>query len=187
MNTPPPLPAAGFVTVLARISLVLAALAVAWALAQMVLALLMPDAAVLRLAAQPEVPPGLVWTLEHRHALSLTLLLVSLLGLAVAWGMLRRHEWARLAFIGLLVAGAALNFAGLALIGPFFDGLLGMFPAQMLDSPDGQQLVAQMRFNRQVTFASSLAGAVVFAALHGWIAWKLCTPAVRAEFGRDQR
>jgi hypothetical protein len=26
--------------------------------------------------------------------------------------------------------------------------------------------------------------AVVFAALHLWIVWKLCTPAVRAEFER---
>lgn len=182
MSAPPPLPASGFVTALARISLVLAALGLAWALAQMFMALLMPDAAVLRIAAQPGVPPGLVWMLERRHVLSLALLLFSLLCLAVAWGLLKRREWARLAFIGLLVAGAALNFAGLALIGPFFDGLLGMFPAPMLDTPDGQQLVAQMRFNRQATFASSLAGAVVFAALHGWIAWKLCTAAVRAEF-----
>src|SRR5690349_830213 len=102
MSAPPPLPASGFVTVLARISLVMAALGLAWALAQMFLALLMPDAAVLRIAAQPEVPPDLVWVLERRHVLSLALLLVSLLCLAVAWGLLKRREWARLAFIALL-------------------------------------------------------------------------------------
>ena len=58
MNTPPPLPAAtSFVTVLARISLVLAALGVAWALAQMLFALLLPEAAVARLAADTAVDP----------------------------------------------------------------------------------------------------------------------------------
>jgi len=181
---PPPLPAAGFVTVLARISLFLAILGVAGSLAQMVLALLLPDAAVARAAVQPEIPSAVTWLLRHRHALTLASLLLSLLFLAVAWGLLRRREWARLAFIGLLLAAAAANFAGLALIGPFFDGLQGMFPAQMLDSPDGRQFLAQMQFNRQVAFVTSLLGALGIAALHGWIAWKLCTTPVRAEFGR---
>ncbi|AKC86921.1 hypothetical protein [Pseudoxanthomonas suwonensis] len=185
MNTPPPLPVAtGFVTVLARISLVLAALGLLWALAQTVLALLLPDAAVARMAAEPGVPPGLLWTLEHRHALSLAVLLLSALFLAVAWGLLKRREWARLGFIALLVAGALANFAGLALVGPFFDGLVGMFPAEYLDTPDGRQFTAQMQFNRNTTFATSLLGALFFAGLHGWIVWKLCTAPVRAEFGR---
>ena len=35
---------------------------------------------------------------------------------------------------------------------------------------------------RTVTLVTSLAGALVFAALHGWIVWKLCTPAVRDQF-----
>ena len=183
MNTPPPLPAAAsFVTVLARISLVLAALGVAWALAQMLFALLLPDAVVARLAAQPELSRGVLWTLEHRHALSLVLLLVAGLFLAAAWGLLRRREWARMAFILLLVGGALANFAALALIGPFFDGLQDMFPAEMLASPEGQRFAAQMQFNRTVTLVTSLAGALVFAALHGWIVWKLCTPAVRDQF-----
>lgn len=185
MNLPPPLPAAtGFVTVLARISMVMAALGLAWALAQMLLALLLPDAAVARLGALPDAPPGLLWTLEHRHALSLAVLLVAGLFLAAAWGLLKRREWARIAFILLLVAGALANFAALALIRPFFDGLQGMFPAEMLATPDGQRLTAQMQYNRTVMFATSLLGAVAFACLHGWIVWKLCTAAVRGQFRR---
>ena len=82
----------------------------------------------------------------------------------------------------LLVGGALANFAALALIGPFFDGLQDMFPAEMLASPEGQRFAAQMQFNRTVTLVTSLAGALVFAALHGWIVWKLCTPAVRDQF-----
>ena len=113
---------------------------------------------------------------------TVAMLLVAGLFLAAAWGLLRRREWARMAFILLLVGGALANFAALALIGPFFDGLQDMFPAEMLASPEGQRFAAQMRFNRTVTLVTSLAGALVFAALHGWIVWKLCTPAVRDQF-----
>lgn len=182
MPTPPPLPASGFITALGRLSVLLAALGVAWALVQTVLALLLPDAAVARLAAQPEVPAAVVRVLEHRHLLSLATLLLSGLFLAVAWGVLKRQEWARLGFIVLLVVGALANFAGLALIGPMFDGIEGMFPAELLDTPDGRQFTSQMQMNRYVSFGSALLGALAFAALHGWVVWKLCTAAVRAEF-----
>jgi len=186
-NAPPPLPAAaGFVTVLGRISIVLAALGVLWALAQMLLVLLLPDALAVRAAAQPEVPAAVAWTLQHRNALALAMLALALLFLVVAWGLLKRREWGRRGFITLLLLGAAANFAALLLIDPFFDGLHGMFPAQMLDTPEGRQFIAQMRFNRNLTWASGLLGAVGIAALHGWIVWKLCTAAVRAEFGRNR-
>ena len=57
MNMPPPLPTStAFVTVLGRISLVLAILSVLWALAQMLLALILPEALVAQVAAQPEAP-----------------------------------------------------------------------------------------------------------------------------------
>ncbi len=149
----------------------------------MALALLVPDRVVAGLAELPELP-GLTRSLEHRHALSLATLLLALLFLAAASGLLRRHEWARWTFIVLLLASAAANFAGLTLIGPFFDGIVAFYPAQLLDTPDGRQFVAQMHFNRQATLVTSLAGALALAGLHGWIAWKLCTAAVRAEFAR---
>lgn len=186
MSTPPPLPAAaGFVTALGRISLALAVLGVFGALAQLLFALLLPDTMVARVAARPEVPAAVAWTLHHRNALALAMLALALLFLAASWGLLRRQEWGRLGFIALLLLGAAANFAALLLVDPFFDGLHGLFPAQRLDSPEGLQLIAQMRFNRHMTYASGLLGAVAIAALHGWIVWKLCTDAVRAEFRRD--
>lgn len=177
--------ATSFVRVLARISLVLAALGVVWALAQMLLALLLPDAMVAVVAGHPQIPTAIVWALEHRHGLSLALLLLSLSGLAVAWGLLKRQEWARLAFIALLVGGALVNFAGLPLVDSVFDGILRLYPAELLETADGQQFMAQMRFNRSSAFFTTLAGAVGIAALHGWLAWKLCTAPVRAAFGRS--
>lgn len=186
MSALPSSPASGFVTVLARISLVLAALGLAWALAQMALALVLTDAAIARLAARPIVPAAVLWSLEHRRVLSLALLLLSLLFLAVAWGLWRRREWARWAFIALLAAGAAANFAGLGLIGPFFDAIMAIHPAGLLDTPDGQQFVARLDASRRMAWITSLAGALAITGLHGWLAWKLCTAPVRAEFDRRQ-
>ncbi|HET6396552.1 MAG TPA: hypothetical protein VFF91_06895 [Pseudoxanthomonas sp.] len=183
MTAPPPL-RTGFVTVMARICLVLAGLGVAWALAQGVLGLLLPDAVVADLAARQALPPALVALLRHRHALAAVLLLSSLACLAASWGLLRRREWARQAFIVLLVAGAAVNFAGLAAVDHLFDALQAMIPAPLLHGPEGQQALAQLQASRRLAFLSSLAGALVLAVLHGWIAWKLCTPEVRAEFRR---
>ena len=72
MNVPPPpLPAAtSFVTLLGRISTVLAVLGVLGALAQMLFAVLLPDTAVAQVVAQPEAPTAVVWVLQHRSALA---------------------------------------------------------------------------------------------------------------------
>ncbi|KAF1685710.1 hypothetical protein B1992_10955 [Pseudoxanthomonas broegbernensis] len=184
MTVPPPLPRAGFVTVMAKISLLLGALGVAGSAAQALLALLMPDAAVATLAQRPEVPAGVVWVLEWRLALSLLCLLLSALFLAASWGLLRRREWARWTFIAFLVGGAVLNFAGLAAIGHVFDTLQAMFPADMIDTPEGREFLAQMQASRYLSYVTGLVGAVAFAVLHGWIAWKLCTAPARDEFRR---
>ena len=184
MTAPPPLPRAGFVTVMAKLSLVVAGLGVAWSLLQALGALLLPDGAVARLAAQPEVPAGVIWALEHRLGLSLLGLALALLFLAASWGLLKRQEWARWTFIAFLVGTAALNFAGLAAIGHVFDTMLAMFPADMLDTPDGREFMAQMQASRMLSYGSGLLGALAFAGLHGWIVWKLCTAPARDEFRR---
>lgn len=184
MHAPAPPPAAAFVTVLGRVSLVLAGLGTVWALLQLLLGLRVPDGLVAELAAEGVIPPLLARLLDWRHVLSLALLALSLLLLAVAWGLLRRHEWARLAFVALLVAGAIANFAGLAAIDPFFDSLQGLVPASTTHGPDGLAFAAQLASSRRLVWATSVAGALAIAGLHGWIAWQLCTAPVRAEFGR---
>lgn len=175
---------AAFVTTLGRVSLVLAGLGGAWALLQLLLGLLLPDALVAGLAADGLLSPLMAGLLGWRHALSLALLAVSLLLGGVAWGLLRRHEWARLAFVVLLVAGAVANFAGLAAIDPLFDGLQAMLPPSLAQGADGQQFAAQLASGRRMAWITGIAGALALAALHGWIAWMLCTAPVRAEFTR---
>ncbi|WP_162434715.1 hypothetical protein [Pseudoxanthomonas koreensis] len=175
--------AAVFVTSLGWISLVLAALGSAWALAQFLVGLLIPDALVADLAAQGLVPPLLANLFAWRNVLALAMLGLSLALLASAWGLLRRREWARLAFIALLVFGALANFAALAGIDPLFDSALAMFPASMRLAPEGQQAIAQLQSSRRLVWVTSLGGALAIAGVHAWIAWQLCTAPVRAQFG----
>lgn len=184
MSAPPPLPRAGFVTVMAKVSLLVGGVGLAWALVQAVAALLVSDAMVATIGEQPEVPPAVAWALEHRLTLSLLMLLLSAVFMAAAWGLLRRMEWARWVFIVYLVVGAVLNFAGLAAIGHVFDTLQAMFPADMLQTREGMEFTAQMQASRYISYFSGLVGAVAFAALHGWIVWKLCTDPTRGEFRR---
>lgn len=187
MNAPPSLPRTGMVTVMAKISLLLGAVGVAVALLQLLGALLMSDAAVAAMVRRPEFPAGLAWMLEWRVWLSWLCLLLSVLFLASAWGLLRRHPWARWVFIAFLVGGAALNFAGLAVIDPVFDGLIGMFPAEFLDTREGREFVAQMQGTRLVSWVTGGIGALTLAVLHGWIVWKLCIAPARDEFRQPGR
>jgi hypothetical protein len=180
MSQPPP--RTGFVTVTAMISVVLAAIAVVTSALLVMFAAAMPD-----IPAQPPTGPEAIlnrfmWILDYRVALTTAQLALALVFLAASWGLLRRREWGRWLFIGLLVLTALGNFAGLVLVNPLFDGLIDMYPAQLLESPDGAQLLAQMQFSKRITFITTALGAVGLAALHGWLAWKLCTPEVRAEF-----
>jgi hypothetical protein len=185
MPVPPALPPSSFVSTTARLAMVMAGLGLAWSVVQLGLAALMPDRAVAELAALPEIPPGLVWLLEQRVGLSALLLLASLLFLACSWGLLRRHEWGRIGFIVFLVLTGLLNFLALPAIDHVFDTMRDLLPAGMRETEEGRELLTQIGFSRAAAWISGLLGALAFAALHGWVAWKLCTRAVRREFRAD--
>ena len=79
----------------------------------------------------------------------------------------------------------ARSASAAALLAALLSGCMSS-PAPGKGSPKSEDMSAdqfgQTDFNRTVTLVTSLAGALVFAALHGWIVWKLCTPAVRDQF-----
>ena len=185
MNTPPPLPATtAFVTLLGRISIVLAVLGLLWSLVQVLFVLMLPAELMVQMEAQPGMPALLAAAMQYRSALALAMLALSLGLLVVSWGLLRRREWGRLGFIAALVLGAVVNFAALLLVGPFFDSLQDLFPPGMADPASGWQIDAQLRMTRNLVMASGLIGALAIAGVHGWLVWKLCTAQVRAEFRR---
>ncbi|MFT4247259.1 MAG: hypothetical protein QM581_04350 [Pseudomonas sp.] len=174
-------PRGGFVTATAAVSLALGGLGVASNGLQLLLAWALPPVGLSTGLLPPgaPLPPAITWLETHLAALSLAGIALSALLAVVAWGLLRRREWARYAFIAGLVLAALANFAGLPLLDPLFAGLMdGIAPPDL----DPAQLQAATHTLQQAAFWACLAGAVLIAAVHGWIAWKLCRPEIRAEF-----
>lgn len=186
MNRPtlPRSPAASFVGVLAKLSLAIAGLSIVWFLFQLLLvaALGRFDLADWMQRQYLPVPPQLDWAMQHALAVTVLLLLLSLAFLAVSWALLRHRQWGRAGFIVFLIAVAAANFAMLPLINGMFDAAQSFLPSDFLASPEGRQALAQLHTTRTILFVSGLASAFAFAALHGWLVFKLCTPDVRNLF-----
>lgn len=189
MNLPPPIPESprpsnSFVTVLAWISIALALLGLVYGLLQAVMGLVMPPDYYLRLlnpygGEPPQLPPLMQWIYTHTLLMGLLMTVLSAIFLWVSWGVLKRKEWGRKGFIAILALGALWQFACVLAIPQFTEGMLAIQAGAL---PQGQAMPPE--FEAVMTAAMLMGGlvAVVFAGLHGWIIWKLCTPAVRAEF-----
>lgn len=171
------------VTVAAKISIVLGIVGTLYGVCQAALITLVMGRGwlqqVLTRVHGEEMPPAATWLLTHLPAIGWALAAGSGAFLLVAFGLLKRREWARWGFIAFMVLGALWNFAGVWLTVHVFDWLQTM--PLFADLPEMQAELAQMRW---VSLATSLVTATAFAALHGWIVWKLSTPAIRAEFSR---
>ncbi|MFT3754871.1 MAG: hypothetical protein QM769_02815 [Pseudoxanthomonas sp.] len=178
MSSPPrlssTLPPSTFVTAMAWISLAMGVLGVVSGLMQaLMLPWLRPDTMLQPLQqAGVELPPALIWVFGHLQVLNLLSLLSSALFTWVSWGLLQRREWARQGFIGFLLLGALGGFGGLLLFGRAVDWM-------NRQGGDIDPVLASMQYAMWIVLLGS---AVLVAALHGWIAWKLCRPAVRTEF-----
>lgn len=177
----PTAPRSQFVTITAWLSLALALVGVLTGLLQAVMFIASPpDQGLLDAltagGSGVALPPALVWVFDHLGLLLLASLLSSVLLAVASWGLLQRREWGRFGFIALLAGGALLTFSGAFA----FDRLLADLNAQAgLDPASVDPLLA----NLQAALRMAMYGAaLLIGILHGAIVWKLCTPAVRAEF-----
>lgn len=180
MRASPP-SASRFVTAMAWASLALAALGVVGgALQWLAFAATRPDQALREAfaAAGPEfaAPPALWWLFDHMGPLMAGSLLSSLLLGVVAWGLLRRRCWGWWGFIALLVAGAVFAIAGACAFAAVIDWANARAG---LDLAAVDPLAARLQSSMKILMYG---GAFAIVALHAAIVWKLCTPAVRAEF-----
>lgn len=189
--SPPQLPppaahsaAASFIAVTAKLSLVMAVMAIIWNLLQLLLVALMGRfdvVGVLQNEGLP-VPPAFIWLDQHAVSLSLLCLLLSIAFLAVSWALLKHREWGRIGFIVFLVLVAVANFAFLPLIHGMFEGMQAMVPADFLNSPQGLEMRVQLRVGLWTSLITGTAAALALAGLHGWLVVKLRRPDVRALF-----
>ncbi len=184
-TTPTRSPAEAFVDVTAKLSLVMAVLAVVWSLLQLLVVAALGQLD-LHALTQTEglfpLPSWMGWISEHATLLSLLQLLLCLVFLVVCWGLFKRREWGRLGFIAFLVLVALANFASLPLVDSMFSGMQTMFPAEFLNSPDGAEMRAQLQVGRWTSLLTAVGTAIAFAALHGWLVIKLGRAEVRALF-----
>lgn len=110
-------------------------------------------------------------------------LLLSVLTLTAAIGLLRRREWARRLFVGLLGFGIAYQALGV-LFQWWFTGSMTGF---MHDPHAPAQLDAVMSDVLLMVRIFSTLFAAGIAVLFGWIIRRLCSAAVREEFGAAPR
>ncbi|HYM85604.1 MAG TPA: hypothetical protein VET30_02600 [Pseudoxanthomonas sp.] len=185
---PPPLPAdmrpnSSFVSVLAWISIALALLGLLYGVMQVLMGALLPSDFYLRMAnpygAPVQLPPLMHWIYTHTLVMGVAMVVLSALFLWVSWGLLKRHEWGRKGFIAILAVGTLWQFGCIWALPQLLEGTLAM---QAGAFPQGQAMPPELE--GMMTGVMIMGGvlALVFAALHAWIIWKLCAPAVRIEF-----
>jgi hypothetical protein len=131
-------------------------------------------------AAQLPAPARVMFS--HFQLFFLVTFLLSLLMLISSIGLLRRHNWARLVFIGLLVLGIIYLLGGLFLQQSFMSSFNRSFsaaaPQDSLFRANAQQFESLFTAMRVFMIAFSLGIAGVF----GWIVARLASARVRAEF-----
>ncbi|MBO9716856.1 MAG: hypothetical protein J7507_08590 [Pseudoxanthomonas sp.] len=172
-------PRSTFVTVLAWIFIVMSGMGTLVSILQNVMIhLMLRDAALDQaLQAAPEnVPAVLVFLAGHARLVFVGFFLVTLFTLASSIGLLRRYNWARWCFIGVMGLGIAWQLAGLAIQSSLLATVRGQFAqAAQMGGPDMGAMVAVIA----VVGAIFAAGMIV---LHAWLILRLVSPRVAAEF-----
>src|SRR5262249_20832615 len=118
MHTPPTSERSAFVTAVAWVFIALSGFATLISILQnvMIYTLFPLDqmhAAMAQARQQHDIPALSLFMFEHIRELFAVVLVVTLATLIISIGLLRRHNWARILFICLLVLGIMWNVVGL--------------------------------------------------------------------------
>ena len=119
---------------------------------------------------------GVIWLFERSNTVTLLLMIGASITLGLSIALLRRHPWARQAFISLMGLGF-VGVLGGAAITPLTFGLMA---DSAVDLAGNEDPVAGLTTALAILIMLSTALLVLFA----WTSWKLVTPAVRSEFER---
>jgi hypothetical protein len=183
MNSP--VPRSAFVTNIAWSFIVLAGLAIVWALLQNVVFNVLVGArdieAVISDARSAGVMPDmLALVFRHMRSLLLLTLALSVLTFVASIALLKRRNWARLVFIVMMWLGVAGNLGGLWL---GHEVLAGAPMQEMLKTLTAAAGIPMEGLVQDMQMASVLI-AIVFAALFAWTAVRLSSQEIKNEFGR---
>lgn len=168
-----------FVTAVAWVFIALAGFAAfVCVLESIMIAVTFPHGVLLQGAIQPEthVREFARVFFSHVQLIFILLLLIFALTLAAAIGLLKRKDWARIAFVGLMGFGIAWNIAGVVLMFYFLPSMAEVLANQ---SP---AYAAQFNLMRNVVFVFDFVMDVGFIGLFAWIMHRLASDDVRREF-----
>jgi hypothetical protein len=176
-ETPSPL-RSSFVTALAWVFIVLGAFATVIAVLQNVMLSVMLPAGMPPIESQDkaqDIPAFARFMFDNFRFFFAGFLLVSAVTLASAIGLLKRMNWARLTFIGLMGFGILWNLGSV---------VLAVFMFSAMPSPDN----APAEFREQHELMSTImtvfivVTAVAFTVLFGWIIKRLLSNDIKREF-----
>lgn len=132
---------------------------------------------VMHQADGPDVIPGFAkFMFENVRLLFAGFLIVSITTLISAIGLLKRKNWARLAFVGIMVLGIVWNLCSIAM--PFL--MSTMIPTMPENSPT--DFADQFDLIWKVMTVVTIAIALAFSVLFVWVIKKLLSAEVRREF-----
>jgi 4-amino-4-deoxy-L-arabinose transferase-like glycosyltransferase len=119
----------------------------------------------------------------HFQTLVLLMLVVCSAMLISSIGLLRRRNWARLLFIGLLGLGIMYSIAALVLQQSMMSSFNASLPPDSTFRQTGQDFRQMLGAMRVVMFVVAIGFVGVFA----WIIAKLVSPPIRQEFQSAHR
>jgi len=167
------------VTVVAWVFIVLSGFAAFVCVVQSIMiATLFPHGVTQQIGSQPgtHVHEFARLIFDHIQLIFVLLLLVYATTFTAAVGLLKRHNWARIVFIGLMGLGVAWNVASIILMYYFLPSTSEMVTTSSLALPDHFNVM------RNVVFVFGLTMSIGFIVLFGWIARRLVSEEVRSEF-----
>lgn len=127
-------------------------------------------------SSPPDVPPFALFMIGHMQLFFLAFLLFSVFMLVSSIGLLRRWNWARLCFIGLMVLTIVWQLVGLGIQFSMFSSI-----REQISSASAQGGPNMGAFVIAIGVVSILF-ALGFSVLFGWIVKKLMSAPIAAEF-----
>jgi len=181
-SSAPIAPRSSFVTAVAWVFIVLSGFATFISLLQNIMLAFMPqdlfNQALQDTTFTHAMPSAGRFMFAHFHAMVLAMFGVVATTLLSSIGLLRRSNWARLVFIGLLALGVLYNIVVLFVQQAMVSSFNAPFAADTALGAAGHQVQEMMQGMRVAMIVFELA----FAAIFVWIIVKLVSPSIRAEF-----
>jgi hypothetical protein len=179
-------PRSSFVTVVAWVFIVLSGFGTFITALQNVMIRSMPfeqlDSVLQDSTAASQFPGPTKFLFAHFQTLFMVAFFVSLLMFISSLGLLRRRNWARLVFMGLLVLSIVYMLGGLFIQQSFMSSFDQSFRNAAPSDSAFQAHTDQFRSMFAVMRIFMFVFSIGIAGLFGWIVLKLASPRIRAEF-----